>query len=556
MNRDAFNGAHPNFLLGDTPLAERDFRENFGLAKRPLVCGNADDEIRVTALLYFPYFRYAQPAWLNKDSQLAIELGGSLLGVTRIPVVMTNIVDATSDWLLNTALDQAIYERNIVSAEVWLPGMPVGQTTRVPVFAGYSGPNSASLVLANQILTQILKASDDSIMSARIGITGKGNRAISVVVDRENLGQTQLVPQLTQLSSGELMVFCMFCAIIRAYEKITQKVVTSLADIVGVVLIDEIDLHLHINLQMEVMPTVISMFPNVQFIVTTHSPFFVLGLTRRFPVVDILLLPKGIRISHAAFSEFQAAYDVFIDEDRQFKRRYDELAAQASQAALPLVITEGKTDWKHVKAALQRLVAAGQIPALQVEFLEYEDRDMGDSRLSQICKDMALLPNARRMIFVFDRDKQSIIDEMTDLHLGYKSWGNNVFSLCIPTPANRRQYQNINIEFFYTDEEIRTIDATTGRRLFFDNEIEVAGLPNRKADIFRVLNPPRVDQEANKKVYDHDCAKIVDGTGQQIAHSKTVFASHILNAAPGFETFGLDSFIPLLETIRTIVQLP
>ncbi len=41
----------------------------------------------------------------------------------------------------------------------------------------------------------------------------------------------------------------------------------------GIVLIDEIDTHLHISLQKKILPILINLFPNIQFIVTTHSPF-------------------------------------------------------------------------------------------------------------------------------------------------------------------------------------------------------------------------------------------------------------------------------------------
>jgi predicted ATP-binding protein involved in virulence len=40
----------------------------------------------------------------------------------------------------------------------------------------------------------------------------------------------------------------------------------------GIVLIDEIDLHLHPKWQREVLPALLATFPNLQFIVTTHSP--------------------------------------------------------------------------------------------------------------------------------------------------------------------------------------------------------------------------------------------------------------------------------------------
>lgn len=41
----------------------------------------------------------------------------------------------------------------------------------------------------------------------------------------------------------------------------------------GIVLIDEIETHLHLELQKIVMPLLTKVFPNIQFIITTHSPF-------------------------------------------------------------------------------------------------------------------------------------------------------------------------------------------------------------------------------------------------------------------------------------------
>lgn len=41
----------------------------------------------------------------------------------------------------------------------------------------------------------------------------------------------------------------------------------------GIVLIDEVETHLHLGLQKIVMPLLTQVFPNVQFIITTHSPF-------------------------------------------------------------------------------------------------------------------------------------------------------------------------------------------------------------------------------------------------------------------------------------------
>ena len=46
-------------------------------------------------------------------------------------------------------------------------------------------------------------------------------------------------------------------------------------DIPGIVFIDEIEAHLHVELQRLVLPFLTEMFPRIQFIVTTHSPFVI-----------------------------------------------------------------------------------------------------------------------------------------------------------------------------------------------------------------------------------------------------------------------------------------
>ena len=46
----------------------------------------------------------------------------------------------------------------------------------------------------------------------------------------------------------------------------------------GIVLVDEIETHLHLGLQKVIMPLLTKIFPNIQFVVTTHSPFVLSSL--------------------------------------------------------------------------------------------------------------------------------------------------------------------------------------------------------------------------------------------------------------------------------------
>jgi predicted ATPase len=75
----------------------------------------------------------------------------------------------------------------------------------------------------------------------------------------------------TQLSDGFSAVFTIISEIIMRMEGQS----TAGYDRQGIVLIDEIETHLHVSLQKEIMPLLIDFFPNIQFIVTTHSPFVI-----------------------------------------------------------------------------------------------------------------------------------------------------------------------------------------------------------------------------------------------------------------------------------------
>ena len=57
----------------------------------------------------------------------------------------------------------------------------------------------------------------------------------------------------------------------------------------GIILIDEIDLHLHPQWQRRVLPALTKTFPNCQFIVTTHSP----QVLSEVPGESVFILENG-----------------------------------------------------------------------------------------------------------------------------------------------------------------------------------------------------------------------------------------------------------------------
>ncbi|HIF9172568.1 TPA: AAA family ATPase [Photobacterium damselae] len=75
------------------------------------------------------------------------------------------------------------------------------------------------------------------------------------------------------LSSGYQAIFQIYADLLMRteYFDVTPK------ELVGAVLIDEVDAHLHVSLQRLILPFLTKSFPNVQFVVTTHSPFVLMS---------------------------------------------------------------------------------------------------------------------------------------------------------------------------------------------------------------------------------------------------------------------------------------
>ena len=99
-------------------------------------------------------------------------------------------------------------------------------------------------------------------------------------------------------------------------------------DTEGIVLIDELETHLHIELQKSILPFLTQFFPNIQFIVTTHSPF-VLNSINNTIIYD---LEKNIRLeglsdySYEGIVEGYFEVDNYSNELKEKINKYKELA--------------------------------------------------------------------------------------------------------------------------------------------------------------------------------------------------------------------------------------
>ena len=83
--------------------------------------------------------------------------------------------------------------------------------------------------------------------------------------------------KFTELSDGFAAVLDIIVDLILKMQEENQ--LTKAYELEGIVLVDEIETHLHLELQKVIMPLLTEIFPNIQFIVTTHSPFVLSSLS-------------------------------------------------------------------------------------------------------------------------------------------------------------------------------------------------------------------------------------------------------------------------------------
>ena len=310
----------------------------------PASHGKLRDLFSQNCVLYFPHDRFEEPAWLNEEhlEYKAEHMNlPSLVGSTNRRVINHSPLLQNQNWLFDVIFDQLVFEATTV--RVPLPVEDTDQTVALPVLTGYSGTATSVYNAAIEVVRRIMRGTGD----VRFGIGRRLGRNVSL-----QDGTKTLVRNIFQLSSGETSLLDIFLSILRDFD-LSGTPFSTAAEVRGIVLIDEIDLHLHTIHQHEVLPSLVRMFPQVQFVITTHSPLFVLGMNEALGPDGFALyrLPQGDEISPEEFSEFADAYRAFSGT-RTFA---DEVRDEIKTAARPKVYMEGTTDIQYLRRASKLL---------------------------------------------------------------------------------------------------------------------------------------------------------------------------------------------------------
>jgi len=170
---------------------------------------------------------------------------------------------------------------------------------------------------------------------------------------------------LHQLSDGQQRLFSIVADIARQLSLRTQS--GRINEIEAIVLIDEIDVHLHPMWQRRIVPALEDLFPACQFIATTHSPFIVQA-TQEGQVQQL----DGSAIGDVADRGIEEIAAKVMQVETQTGRRYIQMleAAKDYLRALESTSRSSRREINRLRSKLNKLSAGyARNPAYQA-FLE------------------------------------------------------------------------------------------------------------------------------------------------------------------------------------------
>jgi len=199
----------------------------------------------------------------------------------------------------------------------------------------YSNPK---LKPVREAINNFFNKIEASSLSNLIGDVRGTNGKLSPLAIKKN--GTKL--NINQLSSGEKQVI-LYVADIASRLSIANPKLENTNEGEGVVLIDEIDTHLHPAWQRDIIPALTHVFPNVQFLVTTHSPQVLSNVKKE--CVHIIEDFKRVAFTPSIYGadSNMILWDVFgvkkrpKHADERFREYYKTLETEDRDTALKLL---------------------------------------------------------------------------------------------------------------------------------------------------------------------------------------------------------------------------
>lgn len=273
---------------------------------------------------YFPSYRFEYPGYLNNvyKSPLKFDCDSKIDGYPPNPIEVITDLPNLANWLMDVVLDWQLYKQT--------QSVKVGESNAI---IDVTPENTIIINTLNSIVNQTLFNRKQN-GTLRLGIGKRSDPGVRISVMR-NYGnnQTELYyPSIFNISAGEACIITLFGEVLHQVD-----VLGKYSNISGIVIIDEVDKHLHIRLQKEILPRLFDLFPNIQFILSSHSPFVSMGLANHLPlrskIID-LSSGEGIEISPRENSLYEEVYQMMLSENEQYKKMYESLKSSHKEYKL------------------------------------------------------------------------------------------------------------------------------------------------------------------------------------------------------------------------------
>lgn len=111
-------------------------------------------------------------------------------------------------------------------------------------------------------------------------------RPLRFIMDRIDQDGSTHELRIEQLSEGYKIVIAMVADLAARMAEANPDMDNPLNS-TGIVLVDEVDLHLHPRWQRDILSQLTKVFPNIQFVVSTHSPVIVVGAAEIAQVINL-----------------------------------------------------------------------------------------------------------------------------------------------------------------------------------------------------------------------------------------------------------------------------
>ncbi|MCI8647560.1 MAG: AAA family ATPase [Firmicutes bacterium] len=195
----------------------------------------------------------------------------------------------------------------------------------------------AELEAVKKALRECYLSVDSAVTDARFSYDVKSHELEAAIYQGE---KAEKFP-VRMLSDGEKGVISLVADIAYRMALLNPDLFDQVLETPGIVLIDEIDLHLHPAWQKRIVADLMRIFPNVQFLMTTHSPSILANISREHiwildqyqlcqpqdttygrTVEEILRNVMDVNVRPEKILELQSGFDRAIDsEDYENARR-------------------------------------------------------------------------------------------------------------------------------------------------------------------------------------------------------------------------------------------